>query len=91
MNAVLQYAVPMTAMFILGLGMVCLIIMGLGMYVFKDHAFERCIALFGQSTGVIMTGILSLHICDSDMPPCSRIFPSVTHCPPCYVAPCVYP
>ncbi len=66
-NAVLQYAVPMIAMFILGLIMVYLIIMILGMRVFKDHAFERAIALFGQSTGVIMTGILLLRICDSDM------------------------
>ena len=34
---------------------------------FKDYAFERSIALFGQNTGVIMTGILLLRICDPDM------------------------
>ena len=37
------------------------------MRLFKNHAFEHYIALFGQSTGVIMTGILLLRICDSDM------------------------
>jgi ESS family glutamate:Na+ symporter len=32
-----------------------------------DYRFERAIALFGQNTGVIITGILLLRICDPDM------------------------
>ncbi|SHL35365.1 glutamate:Na+ symporter, ESS family [Desulfatibacillum alkenivorans DSM 16219] len=66
-SAVLRYAVPMIAMFALGLLMVYLIIMVLGIRLFKDYEFERSIALFGQSTGVIMTGILLLRICDSNL------------------------
>lgn len=66
-EAVLKYAIPMSVMFVLGLGLVYLIIMVLGMHLFQDYKFERAIALFGQSTGVIMTGILLLRICDSDM------------------------
>jgi len=66
-EAVIKYAVPMTVMFVLGLILVYLIIMVLGNRLFNDFQFERSIALFGQSTGVIMTGILLLRICDSDM------------------------
>ncbi len=66
-KAVLQYAIPMIIMFIIGFLVVYLILMVLGQRLFKDHSFERAIALFGQNTGVIMTGILLLRICDPDM------------------------
>jgi ESS family glutamate:Na+ symporter len=66
-EAVLKYVVPMVAMYITGFMLVYLVIMVLGNKFFKDYTFERCIALFGQSTGVIMTGILLLRICDPDM------------------------
>ncbi|WDP89221.1 MAG: glutamate:sodium symporter [Desulfobacter sp.] len=66
-SAVIKYALPMITMFILGVAMVYLIVMKLGGRIFNDYSFERCIALFGQSTGVIMTGILLLRICDSEM------------------------
>lgn len=66
-EAVLKYAIPMIVMFVTGLTMVYLIMMVLGTRLFKDYKFERAIALFGQSTGVIMTGILLLRICDSEM------------------------
>ncbi|MFH2128738.1 MAG: sodium/glutamate symporter [bacterium] len=66
-QAVLKYAVPMVVMFIGGFILVYLIIVVLGNVFFQDYKFERAIALFGQSTGVIMTGILLLRICDPDM------------------------
>ncbi|MDD9301456.1 MAG: cell division protein CrgA [Desulfobacter sp.] len=66
-SVVLKYALPMTTMFVLGIFLVYVIIMKLGTRLFKNYSFERAIALFGQSTGVIMTGILLLRICDSDL------------------------
>ncbi|MBU2510140.1 glutamate:sodium symporter [bacterium] len=66
-EAVLKYVVPMVVMFIAGFILVYVIIMLLGNIFFEDYKFERAIALFGQSTGVIMTGILLLRICDPDM------------------------
>jgi ESS family glutamate:Na+ symporter len=66
-EAVLRYAVPMVVMYIAGFIMIYLIIMVLGKIIFTNYTFERSIALFGQSTGVIMTGILLLRICDPDM------------------------
>ncbi len=66
-HAVMKYVIPMVVMFIGGFILVYLVVMVLGNIFFKDFTFERCIALFGQSTGVIMTGILLLRICDPDM------------------------
>jgi len=66
-EAVLKYVVPMVVMFIGGFILVYLVIVVLGNVFFQDYKFERAIALFGQSTGVIMTGILLLRICDPDM------------------------
>jgi len=66
-QAVIKYVIPMVVMFIVGFILVYLIIMVLGDIFFKDYRFERAIALFGQSTGVMMTGILLLRICDPDM------------------------
>jgi len=66
-EAVLKYVVPMIVMFIAGFILVYFFIMVLGRIFFRSYAFERSIALFGQSTGVIMTGILLLRICDPDM------------------------
>lgn len=66
-EAVLQFALPMIIMFVLGFVLVYLVLLVLGQYVFIDYPFERGIALFGQNTGVIMTGILLLRICDPDM------------------------
>ena len=66
-EAVLRYVVPMVVMYVAGFIMVYLITMVLGNAFFRNYTFERSIALFGQSTGVIMTGILLLRICDPDM------------------------
>ncbi len=64
---VLKYMTPMIVMFIGGFIWVYLILMVIGKTVFKDFKFERSIILFGQNTGVAMTGILLLRICDPDM------------------------
>lgn len=66
-QAVMKYVIPMVVMFIAGFILIYLVIMVVGRIFFQDFTFERCIALFGQSTGVIMTGILLLRICDPDM------------------------
>ncbi|MBU3916351.1 glutamate:sodium symporter [bacterium] len=66
-EAVLKYAVPMIIMFILGFILVYLLLMVIGKRLFKDYKFERALVLFGQNTGVAMTGILLLRICDPDI------------------------
>ncbi len=66
-QAVLQFVVPMVLMFVVGFVVIYLVLMVLGQKLFEDFAFERSIALFGQNTGVIMTGILLLRVCDPDM------------------------
>ncbi|MCP4753103.1 MAG: hypothetical protein GY866_19620 [Proteobacteria bacterium] len=64
---VMKYMIPMIVMFVGGFIWVYLILFVIGKYVFKDHWFERSIILFGQNTGVAMTGILLLRICDPDL------------------------
>ena len=66
-KAVLNYAVPMVVMFILGFLFVWFILFFIGKKVFKSFWFERAIVLFGQNTGVAITGILLLRICDPEM------------------------
>jgi ESS family glutamate:Na+ symporter len=65
-QAIMVYIVPILAMVVLG---------GLGTYVFllylfkkffADFYFERFISLWGTSTGVFLTGLMLLKICDPE-------------------------
>lgn len=66
-QAVFAYAVPLFAMCALGFVLTWLITFPLFKFCFrKDHAFERAIITWGTNTGVMVTGLMLLRICDPD-------------------------
>lgn len=66
-QAVFSYAVPLFAMCILGFVLTWAITFPLFKFCFRgDHAFERAIITWGTNTGVMVTGLMLLRICDPD-------------------------
>lgn len=65
-KAVSAYLVPMLAMAVLGMVGTILVLILFARNVFKKEWFEHMIAVFGQGTGVFLTGVLLLRVCDPD-------------------------
>ena len=63
-SGVLNYIIPILVVGIVGFVFTWIIILVLTKRYFKDYAFERALAIFGTSTGVFITGLLLLRICD---------------------------
>lgn len=66
-QAVLTYIVPLSIMMIGGLVLTVAASYYLSRFFFKDHWFERGVALLGTNTGVFLTGLLLLKMVDSDL------------------------
>ena len=66
-KAVMVYIVPILFMCILGFVVTYFVIFPLTKMMFKDdYAFERSIICWGTNTGVMVTGMMLLKICDPD-------------------------
>ncbi len=67
-KAVIAYIVPITVMCILGFIITYLIIFPIHKKIFgtDDYAFERSIISWGTNTGVMITGMMLLKVCDPD-------------------------
>lgn len=65
-KAVLTYLVPILVMVVLGYILTTFFLSLLCKFFLKDYWFEHMIATFGMSTGVFLTGVLLLRICDPD-------------------------
>lgn len=65
-KAVFAFIVPITVMCIIGFILTTFFLFYMCKYFLKDYWFEHMIATFGMSTGVFLTGILLLRICDPD-------------------------
>lgn len=65
-RAVFAFIVPITVMCIIGFLLTTFFLFYMSKYFLKDFWFEHMIATFGMSTGVFLTGILLLRICDPD-------------------------
>ena len=65
-KAVLTYLVPLLVMCILGYILTVGFLFIMCRLFLKDYWFEQMIAIFGMSTGVFLTGVLLLRICDPD-------------------------
>ena len=63
----MEYAVPILVMCAIGFVLTYIFVFKLGDIVFKgDYAFERSIIAWGTATGVMITGMMLLKICDPD-------------------------
>jgi ESS family glutamate:Na+ symporter len=65
-QAILKYILPLTVLVGLGYILTYLTVFGISKRVFTDCYFERGIAIWGTQTGVFLTGLMLLKICDSD-------------------------
>jgi ESS family glutamate:Na+ symporter len=65
-HAILQYIAPLLVMIALGFALSYLWIFVISKRFFGDCQFERGIAAWGTGTGVFMTGLILLKICDPD-------------------------
>lgn len=65
-KAVSAYLVPMLAMAVVGMIGTILVLVLFARKMLKKEWFEHMIAVFGQGTGVFLTGVLLLRICDPD-------------------------
>ncbi|WP_303115814.1 sodium/glutamate symporter [Fusobacterium sp.] len=65
-KAVFAFIVPITLMCIIGFILTTFFLFYMCKYFLKDYWFEHMISTFGMSTGVFLTGILLLRICDPD-------------------------
>lgn len=65
-RAVFAFIVPITVMCIIGFLLTTFFLFYMSKYFLKSFWFEHMIATFGMSTGVFLTGILLLRICDPD-------------------------
>lgn len=66
-EAVMEYAVPILVMCAIGFVLTYIFVFKLGDIVYKgDYAFERSIIAWGTATGVMITGMMLLKICDPD-------------------------
>lgn len=66
-KAIMEFAVPITVMCVLGFAVTYFVIFGIQTRLFHDnYAFERGIIAWGCATGVMITGMMLLKICDPD-------------------------
>ena len=66
-KAIINYIAPITVMCILGFIITYLLVFPLGDFFFKhDYSFERAIISWGTLTGVLITGMTLLKICDPE-------------------------
>jgi ESS family glutamate:Na+ symporter len=65
-QAILGYIVPILIMVLLGFAVTFCFLYFLFKKFFADYYFERFISLWGTSTGVFLTGLLLLRICDPE-------------------------
>ncbi len=63
-KAVASYILPILIISIVGFYITWVLIYSLSKRYFKDYKLERTLAMFGTSTGVFITGLLLLRICD---------------------------
>lgn len=66
-KAVATYIVPILVMVTLGYIITALSLFFLSKRLLKGYWFEQMIATFGMSTGVFLTGVLLLRVCDPDL------------------------
>ena len=66
LKAVLTFLVPILVMCFLGYILTVGFLFFMCRYFLKDYWFEQMIATMGMSTGVFLTGVLLLRICDPD-------------------------
>ncbi len=66
LKTVLEYIEPVAFMMIIGFIITYIIIFKISKLVFKDYIFERAIISWGAATGVLITGMTLLKICDSE-------------------------
>lgn len=60
----MSYIIPIVVTALVGFSISWIVIYKLAKKYFKDYQLERTLAMFGTSTGVFITGILLLRICD---------------------------
>ena len=65
-KAVFTYLIPILFIVIVGFIVTTLFLFYMCKFFIKDYWFEHMIATFGMATGVFLTGILLLRICDPD-------------------------
>ena len=66
-KAIMNYIAPITVMCIFGFIITYLLVFPLGDFFFKeDYSFERAIISWGTLTGVLITGMTLLKICDPE-------------------------
>lgn len=66
-KAIMNYIAPITVMCILGFIITYLLVFPLNSFFFKeDYSFERAIISWGTLTGVLITGMTLLKICDPE-------------------------
>ncbi len=65
-QAVMSYLLPILFMVVIGYACTYLIITWICKRVFKDYLVERSMACFGSCTGVFLTGLMLLRLCDPD-------------------------
>ncbi|MDX8337375.1 sodium/glutamate symporter [Candidatus Cetobacterium colombiensis] len=64
LRGVIGYIFPIVCVSLLGFSLTWIIIFKLSQRYFQDYHLERTLAMFGTSTGVFITGLLLLRICD---------------------------
>ncbi len=66
-KTVIQYTIPMAIIFVIGgILTTVLVVYPLGKKLLPEPWFERCISIYGLSTGVFITGLLLLRITDPE-------------------------
>ncbi|MGL5000338.1 MAG: sodium/glutamate symporter [Cetobacterium sp.] len=64
LKGVIEYIFPIIVVSVLGFLATWLLISKLSKRYFEDHHLERTLSIFGTSTGVFITGLILLRICD---------------------------
>jgi ESS family glutamate:Na+ symporter len=65
-HAILQYITPLFTLIVLGLTLTFILVFVLSKRFFTDYRIERAAAIWGTVTGVFLTGLMLLKICDPD-------------------------
>jgi ESS family glutamate:Na+ symporter len=65
-RAIMQYIAPILAMVVAGYVVTYCLVTFLCRKFFDNCQFERAMAIFGTATGVFLTGLMLLKICDPD-------------------------
>ena len=66
-KSVSTYLIPIIVMVVLGFILTTIVLTVLCKYLLNGYWFEQMISMFGMSTGVFLTGLLLLRICDPDL------------------------